>query len=82
MFVPGALGGQSKYLKLEECSYAPRLQLSTCVVSLGSLWNCPNASECTMDMKGEDDRPYHLLRSFVYVSEFIRAGILVIRGEA
>ncbi|GBN04850.1 hypothetical protein AVEN_41606-1 [Araneus ventricosus] len=50
MFISGDLGGQWKGLKSEECSW------SHLVATLGawgvalSCWNCPNPSECTMDM--------------------------------
>ncbi|GBL80853.1 hypothetical protein AVEN_26276-1 [Araneus ventricosus] len=46
------LGGQWKCLKSEECSWSHLVAtLDAWGVAL-SCWNCPNPSECTMDMNG------------------------------
>ncbi|GBM44948.1 hypothetical protein AVEN_189495-1, partial [Araneus ventricosus] len=49
MFISGDLGGQWKRLKSEECSWSHLVQTLDVWVAL-SCWNCPNPSECTMDM--------------------------------
>ncbi|GBM64574.1 hypothetical protein AVEN_56548-1 [Araneus ventricosus] len=51
MFISGDLGGHWKCLKSEECSWSHLVAtLDAWGVAL-SCWNCPNPSECTMDMK-------------------------------
>ncbi|GBN78534.1 hypothetical protein AVEN_37668-1 [Araneus ventricosus] len=77
MFISGDLGGQWKYLKSEECSWSHLLAtLDAWGVPL-SCWNCPNPSECTMDMNEcrRSDRMLKYLSPVRVVSRRIRGPI-------
>ncbi|GBM74023.1 hypothetical protein AVEN_57822-1 [Araneus ventricosus] len=76
MFISGDLGGQWKCLKSEECSWSYLVAtLDAWGVALPCR-NCPNPSECTMDIMSVGDRTGCLNLSLVrVVSKRIRGPI-------